>query len=118
MRFVVTASLLTVGLALLPDHPTAQQAPPAATLPVHAKQVKRLLIRNAMVIPGPAVPAYGPTDILLEDGRISDIGSSTPSKWPQADATIDATGKYVMPGLVNTHMHWHEERVGPLPIQY
>ena len=25
---------------------------------------------------------------------------------------IDATGKYVMPGIVNTHMHWHEERVG------
>ena len=23
-----------------------------------------------------------------------------------------------MPGLVNTHMHWHEERVGPIPIQY
>src|SRR5262249_33769137 len=27
-------------------------------------------------------------------------------------------GKYVMPGIVNTHMHWHEERVGPIPIQY
>ena len=23
-----------------------------------------------------------------------------------------------MPGIVNTHMHWHEERVGPIPIQY
>ncbi len=23
-----------------------------------------------------------------------------------------------MPGLINTHMHWHEERVGPIPIQY
>ena len=31
---------------------------------------------------------------------------------------IDATGKYVMPGIVNTHMHWHEERSGPIPIQY
>src|SRR5262249_21073802 len=27
-------------------------------------------------------------------------------------------GKYVMPGIVNTHMHWHEDRVGPIPIQY
>ena len=37
----------------------------------------------------------------------------------EADAVIDATGKYVMPGLVNTHMHWHEERAGiPQPIQY
>ncbi len=33
---------------------------------------------------------------------------------------IDATGKYVMPGIVNTHMHWHEERQPgiPQPIQY
>ncbi len=23
-----------------------------------------------------------------------------------------------MPGIVNTHMHWHEERAGPIPIQY
>ena len=33
---------------------------------------------------------------------------------------IDATGKYVMPGIVNAHMHWHEERQPgmPQPIQY
>ena len=33
---------------------------------------------------------------------------------------IDGTGKYVMPGMVNTHMHWHEERAPgvPQPIQY
>ena len=33
---------------------------------------------------------------------------------------IDATGKYVMPGIVNAHMHWHEERQPGIaqPIQY
>src|SRR5581483_10388477 len=67
-------------------------------------------------IPGPAVPASGPMDILLEDGLIARMGNS--ARWPDADAVIDATGKYVMPGIINTHMHWHEERVGPIPIQY
>ncbi len=70
-----------------------------------------------MIIPGTGVPAYGPSDILVEDGRIARLGSSD-SGWPQADMVIDGTGKYVMPGIVNTHMHWHEERVGPIPIQY
>ena len=79
---------------------------------VHARQVKRLLITNAMVIPGTGVPAAGPSDILVEDGLIARIGSSSGGRWPEADAVIDATGKYVMPGIVNTHMHWHEERVG------
>ena len=82
-----------------------------ASAAIHAKQVKRLLITNAMVIPGPAVPASGPIDILLEDGLIARMGSSAGGRWPAADVTIDATGKYVMPGIVNTHMHWHEERV-------
>ena len=71
-----------------------------------------------MVIPGTGVPASGPMDILIEHGVITQMGNATAEKWPQADAVIDATGKWVMPGIVNTHMHWHEERVGPIPIQY
>ena len=33
---------------------------------------------------------------------------------------IDGAGKYLLPGIVNTHMHWHEERMPgiPQPIQY
>jgi imidazolonepropionase-like amidohydrolase len=113
---------IVIGLAAaaaLSATPSAQSPSAAgAKAAVHARQAKRLLIKGAMVIPGPAVPAAGPTDILLEDGLIARMGDSAAGKWPDADAVIDATGKYVMPGIVNTHMHWHEERVGPIPIQY
>jgi imidazolonepropionase-like amidohydrolase len=107
--------------------PRAQTKAPAAKAPAHAQQVKRLLIRNATVFAGPAVPAYGPVDILIEDGLIARIGTApvagTPmagggQAWPTPDAVIDATDKFVMPGIVNTHMHWHTERAGPIPIQY
>src|SRR5215467_10237097 len=77
----------------------------------HAREVGRLVIKNAMVIPGTGVPAYGPVDLLVERGTIARIGNATAETWAAADSTIDATGKYVMPGIVNTHMHWHEERV-------
>jgi imidazolonepropionase-like amidohydrolase len=88
-------------------------------VPEHARQYRRLLIRNAMVIYGNAKPAYGPMDIVLQDGIIADIRPAS-AHPPDADAVIDATGKYVMPGIVNTHMHWHEERAPgiPQPIQY
>jgi imidazolonepropionase-like amidohydrolase len=114
---------LVVALAaiLLTTGTPSAQAPAGqagSKAPVHAKQVKRLLIKNAMVIYGNAKPPFGPVDILLEDGLIGRIGNSGTEKWPEADMIIDATNKYVMPGIVNTHMHWHEERVGPLPIQY
>src|ERR1700730_12720737 len=116
---------LTVGIALAIALTASTAAPRAQAPPgggakaaVHARQVKRLLITNAMIIPGTGVPASGPSDILVEDGLIARIGSSQGGRWPEADAIIDGTGKYVMPGIVNTHMHWHEERVGPIPIQY
>src|SRR5579862_159592 len=115
MRVITRSAFILCMLALAAGAPTAQ-APAAAKAPVHAKQVKRLLIKNAMVLSGPAVPAAGPTDILVEDGLIARMGNSR--NWPEADEIIDATGKWVMPGIVNTHMHWHEERVGPIPIQY
>src|SRR6185436_10011252 len=97
---------------------TDAQTSPQQVSQLHARQVRRLLIRGGMLIPGTAAPAYGPTDVLVENGTIARVGSAADEHWPQADATIDAAGKYVMPGIVNTHMHWHETRVGPLPIQY
>lgn len=108
------AAVAVLSLAVIP----APRAQSPAAAPVHARQVSRLLIRNAMIIPGTGMPAYGPADLLVENGLIARIGNAATGKWPAATATVDATGKYVMPGIVNTHMHWHEERVGPIPIQY
>ena len=95
--------------------------PPLVTPAMHAKPTKRLVIRNAMVIYGNAKPPYGPMDIVADNGVITSIAPSGRSRTTGADETvIDAAGKYVMPGIVNAHMHWHEERQPgiPQPIQY
>src|SRR6185436_11376454 len=111
----VLAALFTLGTA-------AQQS--SSPPPTHAKGVRRLVIQNAMIIYGNAKPPYGPMDVLVQDGLITDVlpSSSTAALAARgsADALIDATGKYVMPGLVNAHMHWHEERQPGVaqPIQY
>lgn len=129
---LVLALLALAAGATLRAQPRGQgQSVPA---PQHAKEYKRLLITNAMVIYGNAKPPFGPVDILIEDGLIARIGpnlrrapepdprgiSPTPPPIGPVDAIIDATGKYVMPGMINTHMHWHEERMPgiPQPIQY
>jgi imidazolonepropionase-like amidohydrolase len=109
---LLTASTLAVqGISV-------RQAPPTSKSPVHGQAAKRLLIKNAMVIYGNAKPAFGPVDILVEGGLIARVGTVS-SKDPAPDAVIDAAGKYVMPGIVNTHMHLQDERGGvPQPLQY
>ena len=86
---------------------------------LHGRLERRLTLRNVMVIYGAAKPPYGPVDIVIEDGRISSIGTSG-SRLSGGGPSIDGMGRYVMPGIVNTHMHWHEERQPgmPQPIQY
>ena len=44
-------------------------------------------------------------DILIEDGRISQIGPIIPSS---ADTEIDCTGKLIMPGMIDTHVHFRD----------
>jgi len=107
---LVFATAFTFGAA-------AQQTP--VTPALHARAGGRLIIRQAMVIYGSGKPAYGPVDIVVEGGLIASIGNAAGTAGPQ-DAVIDATGKYVMPGIINAHMHWHEERQPgmPQPIQY
>lgn len=114
LTLAFAAATLSAQTARPAQGPATTAGPKA---PVHAKQVRRMLVQHAMVITGNGTPAYGPADILLEDGVISRLGTAG-AGWPEADMVIDATGKFVMPGIVNTHMHWHEERSGPIPIQY
>ena len=114
--------IVLVGALAVAANVTASGQRPSASAqvaaPAHAKAVKRLLIRNAMVIYGNAKPAFGPVDILVQDGLIARVGR-TPANDPPPDAVIDATGKYVMPGIVNTHIHLQDERGGvPQPFQY
>ena len=112
---VWVVGLAVLGQALL----AAQPATPSTTAPTpeHAKAYKRLLVRNAMIIYGNAEPPFGPANICIEDGRIARVGG-VPREW-QADAEIDATGKYVMPGIINGHIHLQDERGGvPQPFQY
>lgn len=73
----------------------------------------RLIIRGATLIDGTGAPARGPVDIVIEGNRIRDVTSVgvphvaiNPSRRPTGAAReIDGTGMYVLPGLVDVHVH-------------
>ena len=87
---------------------------------------KRLIIRGATVIDGTGAPPTGPMDIVIEGNRIVDIVSvGNPfqkideSKRPKnAIQEIDAQGAYVMPGLIDLHVHTLGARVAPADYVY
>ena len=63
------------------------------------------VVRNGRVLTAGS-PSVAPLDILIENGRIREIGA--PGMPAPADAElIDATDRLVIPGLVNSHTHAH-----------
>jgi len=60
-----------------------------------------LLIRNAHVIDGTGNPWYR-ADVGVKDGRIAAIGSLTAKS---ATRTVDAAGKTLTPGFIDSHTH-------------
>lgn len=74
-----------------------------------------LLIRNVRPAGGTA------TDVLIRDGRIAAIGAGATG----GDASFDAGGRLMIPGLVEAHTHldksfwgmgWHKHTAGPALI--
>lgn len=61
-----------------------------------------VLIKNATVITITDGTLEN-TDVLVEDGKITRIGNSL--RTPNGVMEVDATGKYVMPGIIDAHSH-------------
>jgi imidazolonepropionase-like amidohydrolase len=87
---------------------------PVQTPAAAGQQYSRLVIRNAMLVNGRGTPTEGPVDIVIERDLIADIipvdavslgNYRRDWKRPEGDRVIDATGMYVIPGLVDMHAH-------------
>ncbi|WP_030757174.1 dihydropyrimidinase [Streptomyces griseus] len=64
----------------------------------------RTLIRGGLVV---TASDELHADVLIEDGRVAALaahGSDAAARWT-ADRTLDATGRYVIPGGVDVHTH-------------
>ncbi len=69
---------------------------------IAAQNKQDVLIRNATVMTA-AKGTLQNTDILIKNGKISQIGKNL--KAASNAQIIDATGKYVTPGIIDAHSH-------------
>lgn len=84
-------TMLGLAMALLPVPVLAQDA-----------------LVGGTVIDGTGAPAIEDGVVLVRDGRIACVGTRSACPVP-ADATVhDVTGRFVTPGLIDTHVHFSQ----------
>ncbi len=64
----------------------------------------RLLIKGGRVV-DPSTGTDAPLDVLLEDGRVAELGARLPARGAEV---IEAAGRVVCPGFIDVHVHLRE----------
>lgn len=72
--------------------------------------MKQTVIKNGYIVSmNQSRQVFVGGDILIEGSKIIDIGSVPDEKIKPDAEIVDATGKLILPGLVNTHVHLSQQ---------
>lgn len=63
------------------------------------------VLRNFTLIDGAGGPPVAGSAMVVDNGRIQWIGPVGQLKTPAGAEVVDLTGKYVMPGIIDLHVH-------------
>jgi hypothetical protein len=75
---------------------------------------QKLAIVGATLEDSTGVPAVKDSVILIENGVITAAGPRSSIKIPKGTTTLDATGKFAIPGLWDMHAHYEQVEWGPI----
>jgi len=78
---------------------------PAALTYAHAQQAPTLLIRGATIIDGLADQPLRDRALLIEGNIIREVLSAN-APAPAGAQVVDLSGKFIIPGLFDSHVHW------------
>ena len=96
---LILASLGGSALAATPTSRFTQDPYPSTYKALASGPV---LLANATVLTGTGERLDG-ADVLLADGKVAAVGRGLSA--PEGATRIDATGKWVTPGLIDVHSH-------------
>jgi imidazolonepropionase-like amidohydrolase len=63
------------------------------------------VLTHATVIDGAGAVPQKDVTIVMENGRIRDVGPSSKIPLPAGATVVDLTGKFIVPGIINAHGH-------------
>jgi hypothetical protein len=88
-----------------PAGPAGPPAPAAAAAPAVAVLPGDLAITNATVVPMSGDGELAHHTVVIRGDRIVAVAPSASIAIPEGATAIDGTGKWVMPGLTDMHVH-------------
>lgn len=112
MRSVNLAGALAV-VCLVVAVVLATPASAQLVAPAGPAQSQTLAFRNVTVIPGTSVPAQPGMTVVVTGNRITAVGRNV--EVPRQAQLIDGTGKFLIPGLWDMHLHLRGETSVPVP---
>lgn len=78
-------------------------------------QSSSVLLTNAMIIDGDAGVAPRIGSILIEDGMIRKLSSGKKIRTSAGSMVIDCTGKFIVPGMLDAHVHLGTGNLSNIP---
>jgi len=72
---------------------------------VSAQEVRRLALVGGMLLDGYEVPPLHHAAVIIENDRIVWVGRAAEAKIPPGTTVIDTSGRVMMPGLIDLHVH-------------
>ena len=71
-------------------------------------QTKTVAVVGGTLIDGAGRPPLADAAIVMQDGRFLAVGKRGEVSIPQSAEVIDATGKTILPGLIDGHCHYRD----------
>jgi 5-methylthioadenosine/S-adenosylhomocysteine deaminase len=107
LKGAAASGIAATGLTLFAPRPAAAQQANFASPPEDSGRLnRRYVIRGGSVMSmDPRVGDFPKADVLVEGKKILAVG---PNLSAGTAAEIDATGRIVMPGFIDTHHHQFE----------
>lgn len=90
-----------------PDAPASSGAPASAETSPSEETVSSgpVALVGATLIDGTGSPPLEDAVVLIREGRVAAAGSRATVSIPAGASTVDLTGRWITPGLVNAHGH-------------
>lgn len=96
---------IAAGAALAATLGAGAQAAPSHVVLGEAAAGKVVVYRNATLIDGTGAKPRAGVSIVVQGQTITAVGPDAAMRLPAGHETVDVTGLYVLPGLIDTHVH-------------